>query len=73
MIFFVRRTILGVGIGCDTTEALASTRPINFSESFLSNFGVGLISRAKVHLLFKEKAMATDVARALSRNHRGSF
>jgi len=45
-----------VGIGCDATEAFASTRSINFSESFLSSFGVGLISRAKVHLLFKEKS-----------------
>ena len=73
MIFFVKRTILGVGIGCDATEALASTRPIKFSESFLSSFGVGLISRAKVHLLFKEKAGATDIARALCRNHKGNF
>ncbi len=51
-----------MGIGYDTTEDLASTRLIKFSESFLFSFGVGLISRAKVHLLFKEKAGATDIA-----------
>lgn len=32
-------------MGCDTTEAFASTRSRNFWESFLFSFGVGFISR----------------------------